>query len=179
MKTILLLLALNGVCFAEPLNQIKTMLDSGQKKERTEAVADLNEIIDDEKISNETRLQAIQLATKENVHECAEIIIKHIDNRWIRKKSGMSVEESFPGVEALIAFGKESLPSLFESIKREDNELRSKVLSYSLLRIMKKSPALAYLDKLIATDLSAAEKKRLEAAKEEISKWSDYELPEK
>jgi len=38
---------------------------------------------------------------------------------------------------------------------------------------MKQEAALAHLQKLIATDMPGAEKKRLAAAREEIAKWSD------
>ena len=53
------------------------------------------------------------------------------------------------------------------------------LLSYSLLRIMKKEAALVHIEKLLATDLPPSEKKRLEAARLEIGKWSDYEAPSK
>jgi len=173
MKTILIL-AFSGVCFAAPLEQIKTSLDSGKKTERTEAVVALNNIIDDRKLSNEARLEAIQLAVDMNVHECSGMIIRYIDTYWVRKKSALAFETIYSSVEALIGLGEKTVPELTEAIKREDDELRHRLMSYSLGRIMKQEAALAHLQKLIATDMPGAEKKRLAAAREEIAKWSDY-----
>ena len=48
-----------------------------------------------------------------------------------------------------------------------------------LAQIMKKEAALVHIEKLLATDLPPSEKKRLEAARLEIGKWSDYEAPSK
>lgn len=174
MKTILLI-ALSGSCFAEPLSQIKEMLDSKQNNERKEAVSELIEIIGNAKNSNDERLDAIQLAASEDLHECAEIIIENIDNKWIRNKSGLSFETSFPCVGALIKIGEESIPGIVKAIMREDQELRLRLLGYSLLRIMKREPALAHLDKLLMEEnISADVRKRLQISKEEVGKWSDY-----
>ena len=125
MKTILLLLAFNGVCFADPLSRIKTMLDSGQQNEKAEAVAKLNEMIGNKNLSKEKRLEAVdamQLAAKQDVHECAATIIENIRILWITSKSGSSLEESYPGIEALAILGDKSLPSLIEAIKQEDEK---------------------------------------------------------
>lgn len=178
MKTLLMLI-LSGTCFAAPLEQIAKSLVSGEKTERIRAIEALNEIINDSKLSNEVRLEAIQLAVDQNVHESSELIIKYIDTYWVRKKSALSFEEIYPSVEALIALGDKAVPPLCEAIKREENQLRHRMMSYTLLRIMKKTPALAYVNKLLATDLTELEQMRLEAAKEEISKRNDYELPVK
>ena len=181
MKNILtiLALALSGVGFADPLDQIKKSLDSGQKTERTEAVVALKNTIDDKELSNEARLEAIQLAVDMNVHECSGMLIKYIDARWVKWKSIVPFEIMFSSVDALIAFGEKTVPDLIEAIKKEDNELRQRLMSYSLLRIMKKEAALVHIEKLLATDRPPSEKKRLEAARLEIGKWSDYEAPSK
>lgn len=168
------MLILSGTCFAAPLEQIAKSLDSGEKTERMRAVAVLNKTIDDSKLSNEARLEAIQLAVDKNVHESSGMIIKYIDTYWVRKKSAMSFEEKYPSVEALIALGEKVVPDLIQEIKKEDDKHRHRLMSYSLLRIMKREAALTQLEKVIATTTSEAEKKRLEAAKLEISKWSDY-----
>ncbi len=181
MKTTLtiLILALNGTCFSTPLDQIIKSLDSGQKSERAEAVAALNNTIDNNKLSNEARLEAIQIAKDMDVHECGEIIIKYIDTHWVLKKSAMSFELNFTSVDAIISLGEKTVPSLIEALKKEDDDLRHRLLSYSLGRILKQKPALAYIDKLLAEDVSAAEKQRLEAARAVISVWADRDTPEK
>ena len=178
MKTILSLL-LSATCFGAPLEQIANSLDSRKEEEKSKGVALLKATIDDKNLPNETRLGAVRLSMEKNVHECSGMIIKYIDQGWVRIKSPMSVEQSYPCVEALIAFGDKSVPPLIEALKTEDNELRRRLMSYSLRRILKKPQALAYLDKLIGEEIPAAEKRRLEAAKAQISKWSDYESLEK
>lgn len=173
MKAILAV-AFGGVCYAAPPDQINESLDSGEKTERMQAIAKLNEAIDNSKLSNEARLEAIQLAVDMNVHECGGIIIKYIDTYWVRKKSAMSPESAYPSVEAIISLGEKAVPGLIEALKKEEDELRHRLMSYSIGRIMKQDAALAYLDKVLVADLPAAERKRLEAAKAEIRKWSDY-----
>lgn len=178
MKTILILV-LSGSCFAGSLDQIQKFLDTGGKAERAEAVAVLNNMIDNSKLSNETRLEAVQIAKDMNIHECSGIIIKYIDTRWVLNKSAMSFELNFKNVDAIISLGEKTVPSLIEVLKKEDDDLRHRLLSYSLGRIMKQKPALAYIDKLLTEDITAAEKKRLEAARTVISVWADRDTPEK
>jgi hypothetical protein len=101
------------------------MLDSGQQNEKAEAVAKLNEMIGNKNLSKEKRLEAVdamQLAAKQDVHECAATIIENIRILWITSKSGSSLEESYPGIEALAILGDKSLPSLIEAIKQEDEK---------------------------------------------------------
>lgn len=178
MKTILILI-LSGACFAAPLDQIKKSLGSGKEVERNEAVSALNSTIDDKTLSNETRLEAIQLAVDMNVHECNVYIIKYIDTYWTYKKSAMSFESIYPSVEAIISLGEKAIPGLIDALRKEDDELRHRLLSYSLGRIMTQQIALAYLQKLLAEDMPAADRKRLEAAKAVISVWPDRGAPEK
>lgn len=178
MKTILILV-FSGSCFAGSLDHIKKFLDTGGEAERAEAVAVLNNTIDNIKLSNETRLEAVQIAKDMDVHECGGIIIKYIDTRWVLKKSAMSFELNFTSVDAIISLGEKTVPSLIEALKKEDVDLRHRLLSYSLGRILKQKPALAYIDKLLAEDVSAAEKQRLEAAMAVISVWADRDTPEK